>query len=430
MTRSKTIFFITGNLEIWDCYIDNSRVLYRIPNATEGRRPLLDLGINCEIVFGGNITGKGSGDIRIMREILSLKERYPSRVHIILGSLEISRMRIPFELTDAMLYEKTVTFYSPEEEDSSENFQLNSTNLSISDRTLWILGKTMKCPESFENRRHELSELGYKHAGSNHVAQSYVDLSSEDGLQSVYLSKGSFATIVADTLFLHNVFALRYIGYIPSYRMKEASKRLTLREWVHEMNKYTATQIDDFMQNTKMFTTVTPTDCWIKVGGYGHDQPGSNLVNFFYQCDLDDEKDSPIGYHRHIGSEQHTLPLDESVCAWLRDGQITQVIAGNQHSGDCPKIMELEYNIKLILANVSECTKTEHKEFILSDDFDLEDDHYRQHGLHHKHAQVVDRHTKNANTFCELILIPSHTVFKSNAYVLFYYLLNYIALIF
>ena len=412
-------YFISliGDLVLWDIYISKSNVLIRLPGINENQRPVLDLKTNCEIVFGGNISGKGSGDIRIMREILSLKHRYPSRVHIILGGNEVNRLRLPFELTDHMLYERPTTFFGSSEDnvDVDAAFRSFLEADQLSERAQWILTETMNSRDSFENRRNEIHDLGFWSIDSQYVAQTYIDLMApEDGLQDKYLSKGLFATIVADTLFVHNALALRYKGYVPPYNGKSVITNLNVRDWVVEMNAFAARQINEFGENMKIYSTITPTDCWIKEGGYSHDQPGSKLVNFYHQCDIDDKRNFPMPYSRRVGKEEQIFPFDDSVCAWLAEGNITQIIAGHQSVGDFPGIMELPHKIKLILANTTDTKRIENKLLVLDDVVDHEASIHGGHAHTHKYATVVDKNISVGNTACELILTPSATCFESN----------------
>ena len=66
---------------------------------------------NCELVFGGDVCDRGPGDIRITSEILDLKERYPNRVHIILGNRDVNKYRIPFETTPEALAEAPQAYW-------------------------------------------------------------------------------------------------------------------------------------------------------------------------------------------------------------------------------------------------------------------------------------------------------------------------------
>ena len=52
-----------------------------------------------QLVIGGNMMG-GKGTIRIMKSLVGLKKKYPERVHFLLGSQDVSMMRITSELGD------------------------------------------------------------------------------------------------------------------------------------------------------------------------------------------------------------------------------------------------------------------------------------------------------------------------------------------
>ena len=71
---------IEGNLDYWRRYVALSSVLTRAPSSSE-----LTLRDGCQFVFGGDICDRGPGDMRITQELLTLKDKYPDRVHLILG---------------------------------------------------------------------------------------------------------------------------------------------------------------------------------------------------------------------------------------------------------------------------------------------------------------------------------------------------------
>ena len=113
---------IEGNLDYWHRYISLSQVLFRpaAPDASAAADaatgdsgsggqagaagetwrvspgsslPPLQLRDHCHFVYGGDVCDRGSGDIRICRDLLSLKQRYPERVHLIVGNRDINKVR-------------------------------------------------------------------------------------------------------------------------------------------------------------------------------------------------------------------------------------------------------------------------------------------------------------------------------------------------
>lgn len=58
---------------------------------------------HCHFVFGGDVCDRGVGDIRVIRELVELKSRYPERVHLLMGNRDINKMRMRFELADYTL---------------------------------------------------------------------------------------------------------------------------------------------------------------------------------------------------------------------------------------------------------------------------------------------------------------------------------------
>lgn len=106
---------IEGNYEYWRNYLQISYVVREATEAgdalratativdgageDEGLPRRLVLREGCHLVYGGDVCDRGPGDLRVMRDILMLKESYPDRVHIILGNRDINKLRLPFELS-------------------------------------------------------------------------------------------------------------------------------------------------------------------------------------------------------------------------------------------------------------------------------------------------------------------------------------------
>jgi hypothetical protein len=56
-----------------------------------------DLAPDAHFVFGGDVTDKGSGDIRLCKTLISLKEKYPDRVFLLLGNRDVNKLVILYE---------------------------------------------------------------------------------------------------------------------------------------------------------------------------------------------------------------------------------------------------------------------------------------------------------------------------------------------
>lgn len=84
---------VEGNLRYWENYLSISIVLRR-------REGSIELRDGCHFVFGGDVCDRGCGDMRVIADITALKDRYPDRVHLIMGNRDINKMRIRFELAE------------------------------------------------------------------------------------------------------------------------------------------------------------------------------------------------------------------------------------------------------------------------------------------------------------------------------------------
>ena len=62
-----------------------------------------DLSPNGYIIHGGDSVDKGPGDIRVVKTLVSLKKKYPSRVFLMLGNRDFNKLRFPAELDGSTL---------------------------------------------------------------------------------------------------------------------------------------------------------------------------------------------------------------------------------------------------------------------------------------------------------------------------------------
>jgi hypothetical protein len=100
---------IEGDYEYWERFLNFSSVLRR--NSDES----LDLADGYQFVYGGDICDRGYGDLRILMDLIKLKEKHQDRVHFVLGNRDINKLRLPFALHPSVIskYPKCYWLRSP-----------------------------------------------------------------------------------------------------------------------------------------------------------------------------------------------------------------------------------------------------------------------------------------------------------------------------
>ena len=91
---------VEGNYEYFERYVEISKVLHWADPQT---RTSLVLEDGAYFVFGGDSQDKGIGDIRFVKMMLALKEKYPDRVFFIIGNRDANKLRLTTELSEEAL---------------------------------------------------------------------------------------------------------------------------------------------------------------------------------------------------------------------------------------------------------------------------------------------------------------------------------------
>jgi hypothetical protein len=321
---------LEGSYSYWRRYIEQSSVLF----TTDGHD--VKLRDNCYFVCGGDVCDRGDGDIRILTDLLALKDEYKERVQFILGNRDVNKLRLPFSLHEKALEEDPVCFWV-----DPKNAQEFATEKTRAGRLRWILKNTMGSPWSFECRKEELAALG-RDTSDEAVAQSYLDLiSAPNGLLFRYINEGKMAVIIGDAIFVHGGLVDSHLGYVPPTFTHRSEYCTNPLEWVHTINAFKNSEIQDFISRTEGYLQEengNVKEGWDKVGNYAHPQPGSRLV----QCGmgtLADNSPNPTVIYTNFMQSGLFSHLQPRVTSWLRPYHINKVIVGHQPAGDCVAIL-------------------------------------------------------------------------------------------
>jgi hypothetical protein len=132
------ISFVTdveGNFTYWKNYISFSKILKG--RAGDGKLELIDS--LSQLVYGGDVCDRGTGDVRVLKDLIGLKKDYPDRIHFILGNRDVNKLRLPFELTkSAIKVPPTVYWIRNKDEITQENIICEDT---LADRLKWVNNK-------------------------------------------------------------------------------------------------------------------------------------------------------------------------------------------------------------------------------------------------------------------------------------------------
>eukprot|EP01034_Spumella_vulgaris_P029274 gene29274-36296_t len=220
---------------------------------------------NCQLVYGGDVCDRGSGDIRILSDLIDLKLTYPDRVHFVLGNRDINKLRLPSALHPVTLSKKPRVYWvrnAPVKEIAG--FPLNNRV----EKMKWMLTQTMGSPLSFEYRRQELVDLNLPHSDED-VVDSYEKLvDPKGGLLTRYMELGKICVVIGDVAFTHGAFHDYNMGWVPSSSLPphhtftlDHNKHLPQQstcggvflsradEWVKCVNEFAHNEILDYKQN-------------------------------------------------------------------------------------------------------------------------------------------------------------------------------------
>ena len=197
---------VQGDYDFFEKYVEISRILAWADES----KASLDLADSAYFVFGGNVQGTGQGDLRIARLLLDLKKKYPDRVKLLMGNMDIQLLKFAYLSDDSSCDDAEFKRSIPEGVDSLQS------------KVRWLLQDLVGSDEPFEQRRKELSLLSNSE-DSQSVSDEVVAASftaqvletGEDNLMLRYLNEAQLAWIFGATLFVHGGITAQGAGTVP-----------------------------------------------------------------------------------------------------------------------------------------------------------------------------------------------------------------------
>lgn len=269
---------IEGDYQFWRRYVEISKVFIGTANPS--------LREGCSFVFGGDAIDKGGMDLAVLRELVALKDRYPTRVHLILGNRDINKMRFREELNLPSVGSHPGTYWRPGAPSHSIG---SSDQVNIAK---WMLEKTMGCPNTFELRRSELMKARGEGTpiSDDDVASSLLrSVADTDGEVIQYLRRANLAVVLDDVLFVHGAITKVNLGMVPTEGSGDSWKRIPfeppncspspIRSWVSELNQWAHSQIDSFSAAQQPRYDDDAVVPWAFKGGFSG-SPGCGLLQY------------------------------------------------------------------------------------------------------------------------------------------------------
>lgn len=333
ITDDMTVEFLTdveGNWEYFVHFISLSQVLFWSGEDRgvwgPGELQLRDSGY---LVFGGDAVDKGAGDLRVVKTLLALKQRYGSRVFIVIGNRDICKLRFFAELQEGedggSFEKKGGAYWIPDPKpfpDYETYVQMHNLERGHISTVRWVLDCNMGCQTTtFNTRRHELALLGVK-ATDEAVVHSYrdsVDPASADPWMLELLRVGQMAVILGNALFVHGGIYDEALGQVPGQ-----SPAANMSEWADRLNAWKDEQLRDFALHPK----------WRVEDGKDR-RGGDRLIDYGSPGGANN---TSIVYHNPFNNG-NPQQLSNRVEDFLAKSGIRRVFSGHQPHGESPTVV-------------------------------------------------------------------------------------------
>lgn len=393
-TTTRRISFLTdveGDGDYFDRYVDNSKVLqWRTRSASEEtdrfryKRCLEFYNDSDYLVFGGDIWDQGGSDLYVIRQLLDLRARHPTRVHIVLGNRDLNKLRVVCELTSN---KKRGVYWlkgSGKIGDPSLASELPFDN-SV-EHLQWMLESTMGSPRAFAFRKRELQqERGTTKVSDQDVVQSY--LSSCDpvhGEMAEFVSHGKLMLRLGEVAFCHGglpftstnlpkddassasnlwddmTFAM---PFLPTGTKASNVGVHTIDDWINALNEFAKNRIELWRQYRGQPPVETNGGAWSFRGGYdNHTYPYGSILQYGMGWTPDGIENPTVVYNRwsmstatqNVRSFYHPQSVfRKHARSFFARAGVRLVCSGHQPIGEIPSAIRVDDDAYVLCADTS-----------------------------------------------------------------------------
>ena len=324
LARGEICEFLTdveGDYEFFEAFVKRSKVLSA--DASEG----FVLAENGYLVHGGDACDKGTGDIRFIQALTSLKKRYPKRVFLIMGNRDVSKLRLLSELGEGRVSMSSDVYWDPNTKSYGE--WCTEKGIEDKDKTTklkWMLECTMGGPKTFESRRSELAIIKSLEdpqlIPDDEVVASFVDSvdpKSKDCWMLSYLKVTQVMFILQDCLFVHGGLDDATIGAVPT-KPDAGDDAL---EWCKKLNAWKMEMVEEYA----------------KVPLFGEDgkRGFASLLDYAVP---NGNGGRTVNSNSFMGDDGNCQVLGADVEEWCTDNGVGRIFVGNTPHGACPSVMK------------------------------------------------------------------------------------------
>lgn len=283
-----------------------------------------------KLVHCGDLPDRGSGTLRLQRELLRLARTRPDDVILIAGNRDLNKVRLTSELSQPAMRrgpvearEAWVAWLHESKLSHPEVEASRGAPETRVDRLRFLLAKTMGAPKAFELRRIELAqERAAGEPSDQEVLQSFLDEVGPGGTLRELLERSRLIARHGNTLFVHGSVTKANFGRVPG----QSRVYFEVGAWEEALQAWYQAQLREWTEAEADYPGEGP-------------RPGEGLVAYSRALPGESENPTSVVCSRGLGADGlPTLPEAEERRRWMNQG-IHRVVLGHTPVGDVPLVL-------------------------------------------------------------------------------------------